>query len=253
MKKLTLFIILFSCSITSALFAQSPKTIEADFDKAFEKLNYARENSMIDTVDYINGQIEKKLMYYTKKYPAAMDIAFKKINGIVSDDGLFRILSWDTMLGGTQHFFENVIQYKSGGKTNSIVDTVKKEDDYIFSYNGIYTLTVGNARYYLATYYGIFGRYERGEGIRVFAIENGKLNDKVKLIKTRSGLTHKLYYIYNQTLTNSDIMSEVTIKYDPKSREIKFPVIIDDGEISKVTETSIAYKFTGQYFEKVKS
>ena len=252
MKKLTLFIVLLSCFITSTPFAQTQKAIEADFNKTFEKLNYARENSMIDTIDYINGQIEKKLMYYTKKYPAAMDIAFKKINGIVSDDGLFKILSWDTMLGGTEHLFENVIQYKSGGKTISIVDTVKKEDDYIFPYNGIYTLTVGNKCYYLTTYYGVFGRYERGEGIRIFAIENGKLNDKVKLIKTRSGLAHKLYYTYDQTLTNSDIMSEVTIEYDPKSREIKFPVVINDGETSKDTENTITYKYNGQYIEKEK-
>ena len=76
------------------------------------------------------------------------------------------------------------------------------------------------------------------------------MNDKTKLIKTKSGLTNKLYYSYNQNLTNSDIMGEISLEYDPKSKTITFPVIVENG---RVTDNYITYKFTGQYFEKVKN
>ncbi|WP_114936524.1 hypothetical protein [Mucilaginibacter endophyticus] len=236
------------CILSADLFAQTPKAIEADFDKAFEKISYWNEHSSEDThgdgLFTANLQIEAKVKSYTQKCPAALDQAFKKI-GLVSDDGLFRILSWDNMTGGTQHAYENIIQYKSAGKTFTIVDTVKNDDDYIYAYNKLHTLKVGSEIYYLTTYYGIFHTYDMGAGIRVFAIQNGKLNDKAKLIKTRSGLTHKLYYTYHvgEELQNG-------LEYHPEQKIITFPVVIGDG---KVTDNIITYKFNGQYFEKIKS
>lgn len=241
--KLIIYFLVFSPRI----FAQTPKAIEADFDKAFEKISYWREHSAEDTsgegLFNASLQIEAKLKFYTQKYPAALDQAFKNI-GLVSDDGLFRILSWDTMTGGTQHAYENIIQYKSGGKTFTIVDTIKNDDDYIYAYDKLYTLKVGNETYYLTTYYGIFHTYDMGAGIRVFAIQNGKLNDKAKLIKTRSGLTHKLYYTYHVSNDQNGL------DYHPQLKTITFPVVLDDG---KVTDNIITYKFNGQYFEKIKS
>ena len=106
--------------------------------------------------------------------------------------------------------------------------------------------------YYLVTYYGIFDLYIRGEGIRVFSIENGKLNAQAKLIKTQKGLTNKLYYTYDQQENNLDVMGDATLTYDSKLKTITFPVVIDNGEEGKLTDNFITYKFTGQYFEKVK-
>jgi hypothetical protein len=44
-------------------------------------------------------------------------------------------------------------------------------------------------------------------------------------------------------------MSEITLEYDPMSKIITLPSITEKG---RVTDSSIIYKFTGQYFEKVK-
>ncbi|MDB5136920.1 MAG: hypothetical protein JWP37_3523, partial [Mucilaginibacter sp.] len=70
-----------------------------------------------------------------------------------------------------------------------------------------------------------------------------------KLIKTRSGLHNKLYYDYELFSIPSNV-KDADIRYYPAFSTISLPVIVEKG---KVTSKRIAYKFTGQYFEKVKS
>jgi len=255
--KLRICLLLLCCFVNTRLFAQTAKEIEADFTKSFDKLNYLRA----DTVDinspekliYANSKIEEKLEYYTRKVPSAMSQAFVKCGGLVSDGGLFRTLSWDTLTGGTQHVFENIIQYRPTPTANFITISSENQSNYVYNYDKLYTLNVNGKNYYLVTYYGIFDLYIRGEGIRVFSIENGKLNAQTKLIKTKKGLTNKLYYTYDQQESNLDVMGDATLTYDSKLKTITFPVVVNNGEEGKLTDNFITYKFTGQYFEKVKS
>lgn len=86
------------------------------------------------------------------------------------------------------------------------------------------------------------------KGVQVFSIENGKLNINAKLIKTRSGLHGKLFYEYDLGPIIDESVDD-DIHYDPILKTISIPVI--DGE--KVTKARIKYKFTGQYFERVKN
>ncbi len=97
---------------------------------------------------------------------------------------------------------------------------------------------------------GIYSDKDDGQGIQIFAIENGKLNDDVKLIKTASGLHNKLYYDYdfNWWDTHDDLLNAY-IHYDAITKTISIPVVMADGH---VTKNFIYYKFTGQYFEKTK-
>lgn len=244
-------------------FAQkvTPKAIENDLLKTFKKIDYwyfeKRQNDTTmtwsDSLDAANDKYAAKLRFYADGYPSIFDIRANykpdKSLGLCSDDGRLWIYSWDTNLGGTQHIFESVIQYRQGPRIITIVDTAKSDAEYTYDYDKIFMLKIGQKNYYLATYYGILGLNARLEGIRVFAIENGKLNEKVRLIKTKKGLTNKLSYRYDQSLTNSDIMSETSLEYDPNEKTIRFPVVTGDG---KVTGEVIRYKFTGKYFEKVK-
>jgi len=250
-------LIIFCCFFWFDVFAQIPKAVEDDLFKTLSKIDYwdnKKSNDTIsgvsDSLESANDQFEKKLRYNIARYPSSISQSLKRLGGIVSGDDSFAIFSWDTMMGGTQHVFETFILYRSGRRTNFVEDTTTDSDGYVYAYDKLFTLKVGSKKYYLATYYGIFSLHSRGEGIRIFAIEDGKLNTKVKLIKTRSGLTNKLYYTYNQNLTNSDIMSETTIEYDPGSKTISFPLVSENG---RITDSGITYKFNGQYFEKVKS
>ncbi|MDB5153517.1 MAG: hypothetical protein JWR54_2268 [Mucilaginibacter sp.] len=137
-------LLLFTCRCFIApdnLFAQSPKSIETDLLKSFKKIDYwdqqrSKDTTMAwsDSLEKANNVFAKKLKVYIQKYPATVTYPF---NSLVkehleissSTDGLFRIYSWDTETGGTMHFFENVMQYKSGTPINAVIDTPKSEGD----------------------------------------------------------------------------------------------------------------------------
>jgi len=204
-----------------------------------------------DSLERANDVFGKKLKYYTSAYPSTMYSYFNNLQGMIintSEDELFRIYSWDTNMGGTMHDFENVFQYKYKEQTYSILDTAKDESDYVYLYSNLYTLKAGNKSYYLAVFDGIFSSHDMGEGIRVFSIENGKLVD-TKLIKTQSGLHNKLYYDYDLFSIPGNL-KDADIRYNLTLKIISLPVIVDKG---KVTNRRITYKFTGQYFERVKN
>lgn len=254
MKSLKPLLIAVLCFVTCNLSAQSSRQIKKDLLQSFREIDcWSAQKStdstgaIYDSLDRANNIFSKKLKFYAEKYPFTIAEKFP-FEGLscISTDGLLKIYSWDTQTGGTQHTFESVIQYKIGEKTIAMIDTSRGG----YNYDKLYMLTVGSKTYYLATYYGILSLYTRSEGIRIFTIENGKLNDKVKIIKTKSGLTNKLNYTYDQHLTNSDIMSEITLEYDPKAKTITFPIVAENNWI---TDNSITYKFTGQYFERIKS
>lgn len=269
MKCLNLFPLFFCCLLSATLFGQTPKQIEHDLFNSFKKIDYWEDyrNSNKDNVDKSmrgNDSLDRacntfaeKLQSYTSKYSFTIEQKFpsiaqnrnsitrNKVNILTSSDALFRIYSWDTRSDGTMYSFEDLIQYKTRTKTKSILisDTSSGQWDYVYYYSDLYTLNANNRIYYLAIYNGAFTHLEAGQGIQVFAIENGNLNDDVKLIKTGSGLHSQLYYEYLFDGEKKD-----DIKYDSVKKTISLPVIIKE----RVTNKRILYKFNGKYFEKVK-
>jgi hypothetical protein len=262
MKNFSLLILtlLLSCE----LFGQkpTPKFIEGDllksykrvvlwgdehyYDKDFER----QEKNLNESLD----EFKRKLSYYCIKYPETLTQDFNKLDKerslIISSsmDGLFRIYSWDTRGGGTMHFFQNVFQYKVSDKTTAITE-VKSEGDPGCFYKKMYTFTFGKRTYYLATFIVIGSTRDLGGGIQVFAIENGVLNNNVKIIKTQTGLYSGIDYAYDASyLDPSDKYPDV--EFNNSTQTIRIPLISEKG---KPTKKYIAYIFTGKYFEKVKN
>jgi hypothetical protein len=261
MKRAVFCAFLLVCLLCFGASGQTPKAIETDLYKSFKKINYWTEKrsadttgKWVDSLEKANDVFGQKLKHYTTTYPFTIDQKFSGFSnsGLTineSADGQLRIYSWDTYMGGTMRDFAKVIQYKTGQKTNSILDTASGESEkYVYAYSDLYTIKVNNHPYYLALYYGIFSGKDRGEGVRFFSIENGKLID-AKLIKTQSGLHNKLYYDYDLFSIPKNV-KDANIRYDPAKKTISLPVVADPG---KVTGKRILYKFTGKYFEKVKN
>lgn len=253
--KLKLLIVIFCLSFTH-LFAQSPKAIKADLLKNLNKINYWDKRTLpdgkeinFDLLTKANDDLERKVKFYGRNNFNIINKVFKELGDLFSDDGSFGIFSWDTNMGGTQHMFENIILYRSGNQIHfSVEKQIKENDPYVYDYDKLYTLKIRDKSYYIITYYGIFDLHIRGEGIKIFSIGNDKL-DKGDIIKTASRITNHIYYPYNQNDSNEDIMGDNTLEYNPKDTTITFPVVDTEGN---QTDNSITYKFTGQYFEKVK-
>ena len=236
--------------------------IEKDLRNSYLKIDYHRtitDSIGSDSVEFANKLLIEKLCRYTSRFPFTMTYSFtslKKANMIITDSGdkLLRVYSWDTGRGGTMADYGNVFQYKSGDKIYSKVyyDTIIiGEGEYVPFYSQIFTMHANNKTYYLAINNGKYSTSDVSQSIKIFTIENSSLNDKVKLIKTQSGFV-------NSIDVNFDFFSVVDrperplrlIRYDSTKKIIYIPIVYKNG---KVTNKFIQYKFTGQYFERLKT
>jgi len=265
--KLKLIAFICFCLLAPNLFAQTPVAIEADLLKSFKKINYwddkFRSNTMNglsaeDSLGKANEVFAKKLKDYTVRYPSTISQDFSALKKAYLDiytsaDGLFRIYSWETWLGGTMRDFANVFQYKAGGKIQStyLHSTGNDNKPYVPLYSNLYTFSFSQKTYYLAVYDCIYSTKDAGTGIQIFDIENGKLNKNAKIIKTASGLHSKIYYDYDfLSVVDIDFDKRPDIYFDSATQTIHIPLVTGNG---KVTSQYIIYKFTGQYFERVKN
>lgn len=255
MKKI-LVILLFLLT-THCMFGQKLPEIEKQLNVVFQKINPENQDNpdYYDTLEAANTQFEKLLLKYTVSNPETLHYDFKalKKNGLIittSEDGKFRIYSWDTWTGGTMHYFKNVFQYEGNKKVYSEATGSEGEGDAQPFYHQMNDLLAQNKKYYLAQSTAIFSTGLSYHNIKVFSIDNGKLNHNAKLIKTQSGIKNQLGYEVDLT-ASSNRDNEITnydIEYDQKNKIISIPLILDN---SKVTEKKIRYQFKGKYFEKM--
>ena len=256
------FLVICCCFMAFDLLAQNPASIEADLLKSFKKIDYCRDKeyndttgTWVDSLEKSNNVFAKKLQAYVTKYPATITYPFgslakENLDISTSADGLFRIYSWDTWTGGTMHFFENVMQYKSGATVKAIIDTPKGDGDNRPNYNKMYTFKMNGKAYYISAFLYIGSSKDVAEGVHIFTIENGKLTD-AKLIKTHSGLHSELSYGYDfGSVVNIDYDKRPRTRFDSATNIIYLPLV--DGN-NQMTNQFIQYKFTGQYFERVKN
>lgn len=255
-----ILLITFICPLYS--FSQIPGDIETNLCNLFSRIDYwqQKENeaafavSASDSLGAANDAFARKLLFYTEKYPATITHDFKQLKKARLDisssaDGLFRIYSWDTETGGTMHFFESVFQYKSGLKTMAILDTPREEGDVRPDYDKIFTFKNAGKTYYMCNYFNIGSTKDMSQGIQIFAIENGKLEDNVKLIKTKHTFRSRLGFDFNFL---SKVYWKVSPKiyFNPVLKTINVPLV--DANYN-MTNRFIVYKFNGKYFERVKN
>lgn len=208
MKRVILFLLTFCSPLCSKTFAQTPHQIETDLLKSFKKIDYWEQQRYKDTsLSWIpklfqaNQDFGKKLQFYAHKYPATITYSFnllvkQHLYICTSSDGLFRIYSWDTETGGTMHFFDNVMQYKSGTTTKVIVDTPKGEGDNRPNYHKMYTFHANGKSFYLTVYLDIGSSKDIAEGIHIYTIKDGNLQD-ANLIKTYTCFLSDVSYSYD--------------------------------------------------------
>ena len=247
---LNLIINILFCQISSI-----PK-IEYDLLTSYKKiLSNVFDSSEInlEEIEKDNQIFREKMVSYTSNYRETLTYKFdslkKYIDIVTTDDGLLRIYSWDTWLGGTMHQFENLFQFKCGDKVCTLLITDTSEISEVPFYSDIFTLKTDKKTYYLAIGNQIFSSNDVGQLIKVFTIENNKINDNVKLIKTQSGFTNKIAVYFDFfTVMDKPERPVRLIKYDKIKKIIYIPIVLEDG---KVTDRYIQYKFNGHYFEKV--
>lgn len=260
MKKYTLFFfILFNLSV----YSQTAKVFEKKLSALIEKRNAIIERDdekAYEALTQCNDELEKLVLQFTSSNPETLAYSFKEMpNGltvVTSADGQFRIYSWNTLEGGTMQYYKNVFQYKVNGKVYSKLSKTETEsNDGSVNFYDLNEVKSNSKNYYVASSISVGSSAAYYYEAKVFSIEDGKLNENAKLIKTRSGLKNTLGYDVDlSSSSNSDRTDGVEgrdymgMVYDKKTKTISIPLINEDG---KITKKKIRYQFTGTYFEKI--
>jgi hypothetical protein len=256
------YILLFPIlTLIGSVSAQTPTEIEQNLVKLYAKVsdNSAyKGDSDNDLLGKANDEFKAKVLEYTK-IAATLKHNFteleKEITIKTSEDGKFRAYSWDRLDGGTMHFFETVYQFQGkNGKVYS--NSVETEEGSPGGFaHEIFTVETKSGNVYLVCNSAIGSTQDRYESVGLFRIDGNKLNDNVKLFKTKSGLTNSISFGYNFfSIVNNKNGSDGLIFYDKKTKVLKIPVVIEDKEFGngRVTDKFISYKFNGTYFVKGK-
>ncbi len=249
--------------LSVTVYPQTPNKIEQELVKGIKEVQkYSSYGSNYDEekLSKANDIFEKKLVEYTK-LPSTLQYKFTELNKLMfnatSEDGNFRIYSWDSEMGGTMHDYYRVYQYQGAdGKVYSKTEEKAEEDGGAGSFvTDIFTANAKEGKIYIVCSTFIGSTSDHYQSADLFKIDDATLVDKVKLIKTKSGLTNSLHFEYNffSVFTRKERPIRL-ILYDKKTQTIKIPVVIEDKEFpnGRVTNRFISYQFDGSYFVNVR-
>ncbi|MGI9035212.1 MAG: hypothetical protein ACR2GD_04130 [Pyrinomonadaceae bacterium] len=253
------FIVFVSLVFSFSAFGQSNARIEKELVAAIndaQKYSSYGSNSDGEKLGKANEIFADKLLKYTKN-ASTLGYKFGELKKLMyistSEDGKFRIYSWDAETGGTMHNFDRVYQYRGAdGKVYSKTDELSEGDAGGFVYD-IFTLDAPGEKVYLVCSNAILSTSDAGQSVNLFKIENASLNDKIKLIKTKTGLQNSLGFEYDFfSVSDRPERPIKLISYDKAAKSIKIPVVLIDVKFQygKVTNKFIVYQFDGKYFAK---
>lgn len=250
-----LFITVTFFFVASNLSAQTStfRDVESDLVRTSSKI-FPYYYDDYDSLEFYSNLFTTKFTDFISRNPKTLTYPFQLLadsnacNIVASPDGLFRVYSWDTWLGGTMHIYKNFYQYKSGNKVFSTA--LGYGDDDIGTYvTDIFNLKTSDKTYYLAVSGGSFSSKDSYQSIRVYSVDNNLLNDTIAIIKTPNGLDYSISFEYDFfSVVDRPERPLRLIKYDTDKKIIYIPIVLEDGT---VTDRFILYQFTGQYFEHI--
>ena len=245
-----------------AIFAQTPQEMEQTLLtnlKEIQKYSSYGDNSDYKKLFKANRIFETNLLKYTKT-DSTLKYDFKALNDLMlintSEDGNFRVYSWDSESGGTMHDYYSVYQFRgTNGNIYSKTDKNAENDGSAGSFvNNIFQVFYKNEPIYIicSTFIGsTSNHYQSADLVKI----NRQDFESVKLIKTSRGLTDTLSFEYNFfSVVDRKERPIRLIKFDKKTQILSIPVVIEDKEFQygRVTNRFINYKFNGKYFVKSK-
>jgi hypothetical protein len=227
-------------------------SIQREEDKLVKLYAAAMDNlGHYDSMTYYTGKFGEELKKYITSTPFSLNYPFKKLRDsnycdvATSADGNLRIYSWDTWQGGTMHFFNQIIQYRSGGHIFTKIPQYEEGDPGTFC-SAIYTVWIRGIAYYLPISNGIGSTKDASQSISVLAIHDGELIDTVQLFRTKTEMLHSIdvYYDFFSVVDRPE-RPVVLITYDDKHKVLRIALVKDNGQ---VTNRNLLYKLGDHCF-----
>ncbi|MCS3797275.1 hypothetical protein [Niastella sp. OAS944] len=200
-----------------------------------------------DSIEGYSNKFEKEFTRFIQNNPGTLKYPFEKFSDSsicaveTSSDGNFRIYTWDTWVGGTQHFYKAIYQWKANGKVFTKVPAIE-DGDGGEDCSAMYTVTINNKPYYLAVMNSIGSTMYGGQSVSAFTIDGNKLNDTVKLFKTRTAKLNRIHIGFE--FASIEDQRELIV-YDSKLKIVYIPLV---DEHQKVTKKNLLYQLKGHYF-----
>ncbi len=255
MKSLILPIIL---ALSISIAAQSPAAIERSLlgylDAVSKSGTYSGEYDENKNTK-ANNALQQTLEREGKRLDV-LQYAFPKLKDqmyvATSKDGKLRIYSWDSETGGTMHDFACVYQYQdSGGGVHTWSEPENEDEGGGGYYTQVFQVNAKTGPIYLANSNFIAQGTIHGQSIEGVRINGDKLDVKAKVIRTASGLTNTIDFVYDPSSLGN--RSERLFSFDAAKQQFTFPIVVEDKtfENGRVTNRFITYRFNGEYFVKV--
>ena len=208
-----------------------------------------------DSLEYFSNLFSTRFTDLISANPKTLKFSFRRLidahicNIETSKDGLFRIYTWDSQLGGTMRFFNVFYQYKSG-KTIKTQSILLEEGDPAWFCSGIFTLITKKKKYYLGIINGIYSTKDVSQSIKGFELtESGTIDDNIDLFQINEGLQNSLRISYDFfSVADRPERPVRLIRYDTKNKEITIECVSDEEKILPNCYT--IYQFNGTHFEE---
>lgn len=178
----------------------------------------------------------------TAPLPRSKDAGLTKLT---SDDGKVCFYSWDTETGGTMHFYDDFVQFKtrSGSKWRDLNPPSNVEGDLRTGYflHDLHTVTSAEGKsVYLPTYRSVFSNPNHSDGITAYAIEGEKFVE-VPFFKTKT----KVLKSIDVPATENQWNENGLIKFKDHNKTLLIPITVKDGG---ATGKFLTYRFNGHQF-----
>lgn len=220
----------------------------------FDKVNYFRFDSLgqleVNSTDSIENYNYFLLMEFVNalKLDERMEFQFRKLKSFMkilgSADKKLRVFSWNTMMGGTEEWYNAVLQYRTDSGCKIKYKNWRDSSQEYFSfpiYKDLFTFPTLRDTLYLAIYHYKMMNTLLAQGVCAFKVENGELYDDERIFNTGKRKMNSIDFEYNSNSTNTMNL----ILFDEKSKTIKVPVVTKEG---KVTSKYLNYSWDGQFF-----
>lgn len=262
MKQITI-LVLFLCG-TMATFScenqtASPHESKNDIPEREQELIQINQKIM-----ELRSEFSDSLSFYSELFSSKLQellsdgktltYSFKSLteenscNVNTSKDGLFRIYSWDSQLGGTMRFFNVLYQYRTGNSIKMQLYRSNTEGDPAWFCSDIFTLKTKKETIYLGIINGIYSTKDVSQSIKAFKLSDTGINDSVLLMKTNDGLKNSLDLSYDFfSVVDRPERPVSVIRYDSKKKIIS---VSTTNEKDEITNNYITYSFNGNYFEQ---
>ena len=247
MKTLKNLIAFFCCYLLTGLlisFSQS-KDLSAQENK------FVKQFSTLSNGSGDSEKFKKDFTNFLSENPNSFDFSFNKLKNnsfyiTTSTDGNFRHYSWDNGQGGSMRFFNEIYQWRVGGKVFvKQVQGSEEGDSGEFS-SKIYSINIQNKDYYLVITNSIFSNRDARQSVIAFFINNNQLV-QAPIFKTKTKLLSRIDVDFDffSVVDRPERPIEL-ITFNSKQDTLSIPVVDKDG---KVTKRNILYVFNGTVLE----